>query len=87
MRGGMLMWREKVVTGLLLVMLLITLTNCSQEGEEDQIQKLPRPSVVRGEILTTPTSTSIQRELGSYCIMNQGYIVCAISTKQRIISN
>ena len=63
MRGGMLMWREKVVTGLLLVMLLITLTNCSQEGEEDQIQKLPRPSVVRGEILTTPIITSCLREL------------------------
>ena len=67
MRGGMLMWRgyyrERVVTGLLLVMLLITLTNCSQEGEEDQIQKLPRPSVVRGEILTTTTSTSSGREL------------------------
>ena len=67
MRGGMLMWRgyyrERVVTGLLLVMLLITLTNCSQEGEEDQIQKLPRPSVVRGEILTTSIITSCLREL------------------------
>ena len=69
MRGGMLMWREKVVMGILLVMLLITLTNGNKE-EEEEGQKLPRPNVVRGEILTTPTSTSIQRELGSYCIMN-----------------
>ena len=51
MRGGMLMWRRgfyegKVVMGILLVMLLINVTN----GKEEEGQRLPRPSVVRGEI-------------------------------------
>ena len=57
MRGGMLMGRGcwgKVMTGLLLVMVLINLTDGNEEGEG---QKLPRPNVVRGEVLTTPTST------------------------------
>ena len=69
----MLMWRdcwEKVVMGFLLVMVvLITLTDGNEEGEG---QKLPRPNVVRGEILTTSTSTSRSslRELGNYCNMN-----------------
>ena len=57
MRTVMLMWRRKVVmVRLLLVMLLITLTNGNQEEVEGQ--KLPRPSVVRGKILTTPKSKS-----------------------------
>ena len=54
----MLMWRdcwEKVVMGFLLVTVLITLTNGNEEGEG---QKLPRPNVVRGEIMTTSTCTS-----------------------------
>ena len=58
MRRGMLMWRdcwEKVVMGFLLVTVLITLTNGNEEGEG---QKLPRPNVVRGEIMTTSTCTS-----------------------------
>ena len=37
----------KVVTGLLLVMVLINLTDGNEEG-----QKLPRPNVVRGEVFT-----------------------------------
>ena len=62
----MLMWRRKVVmVRLLLVMLLITLTNGNQ-GEEGEGQKLPRPSVVRGEILTTPKSISSLRKLLYY---------------------
>ena len=51
-RGGMLMGRGcwgKVVTGLLLVMLLINLTDGNEEGEGE---KLPRPNVVRGEVFT-----------------------------------
>ena len=58
MRGGMLMGRGrwgKVATGLLLVMLLINLTDGNEEGEGE---KLPRPNVVRGEVLTTPTHAS-----------------------------
>lgn len=53
MRVGMLMWRGyyegKVVMGILLLMLLISLTNGNEEEVEGQ--KLPRPSVVRGKIL------------------------------------
>ena len=79
MRGRVLMWRGKVAMGILLVMLLITLTNGKEEEEEGQ--KLPRPSVVRGEILKTPKSTSSLRELGSYCIMNQGCKVLFNATK------
>ena len=55
MRGGMLMGRAcwgKVMTGLLLVMVLICVTDGNKEGEGE---KLPRPNVVRGEVLTTPT--------------------------------
>ena len=51
MRGGRGYW-GKVMTGLLLVMLLINLTDGNEEGEGE---KLPRPNVVRGEVLTTHT--------------------------------
>ena len=64
MRGGMLMGRGcwgKVVTGLLLVMVLINLTDGNEEGE-----KLPRPNVVRGEVLTTPTCTWVTKLLQAH---------------------
>ena len=49
MRGGMGRgYRGKVWTGFLLVMVLISLTDGNEEGEG---QKLPRPNVVRGELL------------------------------------
>ena len=65
-RGGMGRgYWGNVAMRLLLVMVLINLTDANKEGEG---QKLPRPNVVRGEILTTPTSTSRSslRELGYY---------------------
>ena len=83
MRGGMLMWRRgfyegKVVMGILLVMLLINVTNGNQEEEG---QRLPRPSVVRGEILTTTKSISSLRELESYCIMSLRCLVQSYKSK------
>ena len=42
---------EGRVMGILLVLLVVTLANGKEEEEE---QKLPRPSVVRGKALTFP---------------------------------
>ena len=48
--------RGKVVMGFLLTMVLVALTDGTEEGES---QDLPRPNVIRGEIVKIFTRTHL----------------------------